>query len=93
MSLYLPTMAHPCMSSQAAKELGLESILWVARTQQGRKVQLWGLHARGARLPPDWWAARAHWPIESLIAAVAQAEPISDPEVQGRLARRLRRCK
>lgn len=74
---------HSGMSAAEAKALGLESILWVAKTQPRRSTHLRGVHARAARLPGEWWRDRTHWPIESLIVAVEQATPLAQPAVQG----------
>lgn len=73
------TEHHAGMSAEKAKEIGLESILWLAGVQRKRAGHLIGVHARAIRLPPDWWMDRAHWPIDSIITAAEQALPLSAP--------------
>jgi hypothetical protein len=76
MSEYV-TEHHCGMTAQAAKDLGLESILWLARVQIRRTAHLTLLHADASHLPPEWWMARSQWPIEKIITAIEQTTPES----------------
>ena len=67
------------MSASLARNLGLESVLWLAEAQPKRSAYLRGLHARAARLPQEWWLSRMHWSIEAIISAVERASPLSQP--------------
>lgn len=71
------TAHHAGMSPGVAKSIGLEAILWLSQVRLKHSARLLGIHARAARLPPDWWLSRAHWPIEAIITAVEQELPES----------------